>query len=306
MDVIAAGHTHQGLAHEVEGVAIIQGYSHGRAFGRVDVTIDRGTGRVVQHHLFPPQDVCARQDPATSACGGGDLPQARYEGRGVTPSAAVTAAMAPALARVRSLQAQPLGVVLDSPIGRAGDLESALGNLFADALREETGADIAFNNNLRGGLRADLPAGPLTFGSFYDVFPFDNRLLTVRVTGAALAQSLIDEVRRGRRGALGLSGVHARVNCQGRQARRRAAPTERSADPRRRRADRGSARYVGATRCSRSGGERRRDRRAGGRTGHARAGRGLAPSPRHLAAAEFLAPARWEYAAPDPASCGTQ
>jgi 5'-nucleotidase len=146
-------------------------------------------------------------------CDGADLPQARYEGRGVVPSASVTAAMAPALARVRSLQAQLLGVVLDSPIGRTGDLESPLGNLFADALRAETGADVAFNNNLRGGLRADLPAGPLTFGRFYDVFPFDNRLLTVRVTGAALAQSLADEVHRGRRGALALSGVHARVSC---------------------------------------------------------------------------------------------
>ena len=213
VDVIAAGHTHQGLAHEVEGVAIIQGYSHGRAFGRVDVMIDRSTGRVVKHHLFPPQDVCSRQDAATLTCDGGDLPQARYEGRDVKPSAVVTTAMAPALARVRALQAQPLGVVLDSPIGRTGDLESALGNLYADALRAETGADIAFNNNLRGGLRADLPAGPLTFGRFYDTFPFDNRLLVVRVTGAALAQSLADEVRRGRRGTLALSGVHARVSC---------------------------------------------------------------------------------------------
>ena len=214
VDVIAAGHTHQGLAHEVEGVAIIQGYSHGRAFGRVDITIDRGTGSVIEHQLFPPQDVCARQDPATSTCDGADLPHARYEGRDVKPSAAVVAAMAPALARVRAMQAQPLGVVLDSPIGRTGDLESPLGNLFADALRAETGADVAFNNNLRGGLRADLPAGPLTFGRFYDVFPFDNRLLVVRVTGAALAQSLADEVRRGRRGTLALSGVHARASCK--------------------------------------------------------------------------------------------
>ncbi len=213
VDVIAAGHTHQGLAHEVEGVAIIQGYSHGRAFGRVDLTIDRSTGRVLQHRLLAPRDVCARQDPATQSCDGADLPPARYEERIVAPSSGVAAAMAPALARVRNLQAQSLGVVLDTPIPAAGDLESALGNLFADAQREQTGADVAINNNVRGGLRTDLPAGPLAFGSFYDVFPFDNRLLTVRVTGAALKQILIDEVRRNRRGALGLSGVHARASC---------------------------------------------------------------------------------------------
>jgi len=66
---------------------------------------------------------------------------------------------------------------------------------------------------VRGGLRADLPAGPLKFGSLYDVFPFDNRVLTVTVTGAVLKQALIAEVRSNRRGALGLSGVRVQVRC---------------------------------------------------------------------------------------------
>ena len=306
VDVIAAGHTHQGLAHEVEGVAIIQGYSHGRAFGRVDVTIERRTGRVVQHRLFPPQDVCARRAPATSSCEGANAPSAWYEDRIVTPSAAVTAAMAPALARVRAMQAQPLGVVLDSPISRTGDLESALGNLFADALRAETGADIALNNNLRGGLRADLPAGPLTFGSFYDVFPFDNRLLTVRVNGGALAQSLLDEVRRGRRGALGLSGVRARVSCRdgkldielrrpgGQPIRADEELTVAALDTLVQRgtlapAVNGAAMDVPADapvmRELVEDWLRRRE---------------------HLAPSEFLAAARWEYAEANPASCGAQ
>ncbi len=213
VDAIAAGHTHQGLAHEVAGIAIVQGFSHGRAFGRVDLVVDRRTQRVLRHQLFAPREVCARQNSVTFDCDGADLQQARYEGRVVTPDRAIDAAMAPALARVRSLQAEPLGVVLDTPMPRSGDLESALGNLFADALREESGADVAINNNLRGGLRADLPAGPLTFGALYDVFPFDNRLLTVRISGAGLKQVLLDEVRRNRRGALGLSGIRARVRC---------------------------------------------------------------------------------------------
>jgi 5'-nucleotidase len=306
VDVIAAGHTHQGLAHEVEGVAIIQGYSHGRAFGRVDVTIERRTGRVVQHRLFPPQDVCARRDPATSSCEGAKLPLARYEDRVVTPSAAVTAAMAPALARVRALQAQPLGVVLDSPISRTGDLESALGNLFAEALREQTGADIAFNNNLRGGLRADLPAGPLTFGSFYDVFPFDNRLLTVRVTGAALTQSLIDEVRRGRRGALGLSGVHARVRCR-----------DGEVDVELRRPSGQPIRPDEELTVAAIDMLVQRGVLAAAVNGAAIDVPADAPVMRelvedwlrrrtHLAPSEFLAAPRWEYAEPNPASCGAQ
>lgn len=38
VDVIVAGHTHAGLAQRVNGIAIIEAFSNGRAFGRVDVT----------------------------------------------------------------------------------------------------------------------------------------------------------------------------------------------------------------------------------------------------------------------------
>jgi len=216
VDVITAGHTHQAVAHEVAGIAIVQAYPLGRAFGRVDVAFDRRSGAVVQRTIFPPHDICG-PEPEASGCGAradaGTPPAATYEGRAVAPDPAIEAAMAPALARVRALQANPLGVVLDAPIPRAGVPDSPLGNLFADAQRERTGADVAINNNVRGGLRADLPAGPLTFGRLYDVFPFDNRLLTLTLTGAELRAVLADEVHRNRRGALGLSGVEARVAC---------------------------------------------------------------------------------------------
>jgi 5'-nucleotidase len=219
VDVIAAGHTHQGLAHEVNGIAIIQAFSHGRAFGRVDVGFDRETKRVVQHELFAPRELCPRQDPLTLSCeaaaeSAGQLPLAQYEGRVVTPDPAVDAAMAPALARVRALQATSLGVILDTPFPRSGDAESPLGNLFADALRERSGgADVAINNNVRGGLRTDLPQGVLTFGRLYDVFPFDNRLVKLTISGAQLRQVFADEVRRNRRGALGISGIRVRASC---------------------------------------------------------------------------------------------
>jgi 5'-nucleotidase len=215
VDVIAAGHTHQGLAHEVAGIAIIQGYALGRAFGRVDVSFDRRTRRVVGHELFAPREVCAEANPRTSSCEDRDAPatRAEYEGRAVAPDAAVVAAMAPALERVRALQTTLLGVVLDTPLPRSGDVESPLGNLFADAQREASGVDVAINNNVRGGLRADLPAGELTFGQLYDVFPFDNRLVTVTLRGNELKTVLTDEVRRDRRGALGVSGVRVRVSC---------------------------------------------------------------------------------------------
>jgi 5'-nucleotidase len=218
VDVIAAGHTHQGVAHEVEGIAIVQGYAQGRAFGRVDVAFDRRAGRVASHEIFAPREVCAATDPATLGCSqsansSAPLPPARYEGLEVAPDAAVVAAMAPALARVRDLKSAPLGVVLDTPIPRAAGGESPLGNLFADAQRDKTRADVAINNNQRGGLRADLPAGALTFGQLYDAFPFDNRVVTVTLTGAELRTLVAEELRRNRPGALAISGARVRARC---------------------------------------------------------------------------------------------
>jgi len=216
VDAIVAGHTHAGLAHVVNGIPIVQSYWGGRSFGRIDLTIDRATATVVASRPYAPRDICAFQDPLTLGCvspGTGATARSEYEGRPVVEDAAILHAMAPALARVRQLQATPLNVVLDATLARTGDPESPLGNMFADALREEGNADIALNNNSLGGLRADLPNGPITFGQLYDTFPFDNRLVRVNLTAGALEQGIANALRRGRRGAFGISGARVRVSC---------------------------------------------------------------------------------------------
>ncbi len=223
------------------------------------------------------------------------------------PSAAVTAAMAPALARVRSLQAQPLGVVLDSPIGRQG--RSRVG------ARQSVRGRASGRDGRRHRVQQQFARrlARRSSGGAADVRPLLRRV--------SVRQSLADRARDRRRAdaeldrrgatrpawcARALRGSCAR-QLPGRQARRRAAPPERSADSPRRGADRGGDRYAGATRRPRYGGERRRDRRAGGRAGDARAGRRLAPSPRPSSRRpSSSARARWEYAEPNPASCGTQ
>ena len=68
VDVITAGHTHDAVGHQVNGIAIVQAYALGRAFGRADVVFDRDARRVVRSSAFAPRDLCARQDPATLGC----------------------------------------------------------------------------------------------------------------------------------------------------------------------------------------------------------------------------------------------
>ena len=62
--------------------------------------------------------------------------------------------------------------------------ETALGNFCSDALRVMTGADVSFVNG--GGLRAPIEAGDVTFNDIFSVFPYNNQVVTVEITGQVL------------------------------------------------------------------------------------------------------------------------
>ena len=73
--------------------------------------------------------------------------------------------------------------------------DGTLGNFMADAYlsmarkKFDPSADVAFMNN--GGIRLNMiMAGPLRRGSIYEVMPFDNLLVIVKLTGAQLQQYL--------------------------------------------------------------------------------------------------------------------
>jgi 5'-nucleotidase len=197
VDVVVAGHVHAAMAHEIQSVPVIESYFGGRSFGRVDVTVDREAKRVTGRRIFPPRDLIAGS----------------YEGATVVASEKVAAVLAPAVERVEAMKAMPLGVTLATPVRRAGR-ESPLGNLFTDALLGSVpDADVAMNNTF-GGLRADLPAGPLTYGSLYEVFPFDNRIVILDLSGRELRQVLTAQLL-GNGGLVGVSGIRVTAACAG-------------------------------------------------------------------------------------------
>ena len=66
--------------------------------------------------------------------------------------------------------------------------ETNLGDFCADAYRAIAGADIAFVNG--GGIRADLPAGDITYGDIIAVHPYGNTLCVAEVTGQEILDAL--------------------------------------------------------------------------------------------------------------------
>jgi 2',3'-cyclic-nucleotide 2'-phosphodiesterase (5'-nucleotidase family) len=114
-------------------------------------------------------------------------------------------------------------VTLDVPMRRGDNgLESALGQLFVEAMRQAAASDLAINNT-NGGLRADLPAGRLNYGSLFRTFPFDNQLVTLRLRAADVSRVLAAELRRktlrvsftGARVLASCAGAALRVRLQG-------------------------------------------------------------------------------------------
>jgi 2',3'-cyclic-nucleotide 2'-phosphodiesterase (5'-nucleotidase family) len=91
--------------------------------------------------------------------------------------------------------------------------DGTLGNFMADAYlamaqkKFDPAADVAFMNN--GGIRLNnIQAGPLRRGSIYEVMPFDNLLVILKLTGAQLQQYL-DHVAAD--GGCGIAGVRLTI-----------------------------------------------------------------------------------------------
>ena len=87
--------------------------------------------------------------------------------------------------------------------------ESDVGNLFADAFVEASGADVGFVHG--GSLRKDLPAGDVRVVDILDTYPFVDAVIVKEMSGdqirRALEQSLTLE-----RGLLQLSGLELRYD----------------------------------------------------------------------------------------------
>lgn len=94
--------------------------------------------------------------------------------------------------------------------------ESPLMNFAADVLLAEARRhtnekiDIAITN--KGGLRSEITEGAITFGDIYNVFPFENTLVTLTLNGRQLLE-LFGEIAR--EGGEPISGARIHITDEG-------------------------------------------------------------------------------------------
>lgn len=164
VDAIVSGHTHSPVRALVRGIPIVQARSRGTALGIIDIPLgDSGKAPVVEL-----RDVRADQ---------------------VAPDSTAAAVVSQAAARVAARMSVPV-VEIGEHIGQG--LRGTLGKLIADAQRSVGKGDVAIMNN--GGIRAPLRPGMATYGSIFEVHPFDNRLVRLTVTGKELRAELERQV----------------------------------------------------------------------------------------------------------------
>lgn len=196
VDLIVGGHSHSLLSNtyqasvaeypvvvnDLDGapVSIVQAGEYDQYLGRVDVTFDAA-------------------GVATDVAGDTILLS-----RFITPDPTVEGIVTTLAAPIEELKQTPVG---ESSVFLVGDRvvcrvqECNLGNLVTDAMRAETGAQIAITNG--GGIRSNVPVGEptpadlalaapmiVTLGDVLTVFPFGNLVSEFQLTGADVVAAL--------------------------------------------------------------------------------------------------------------------
>ena len=170
IDVIVGGHTHTALKtawrDPRHGTLVVQAGSYLTMVGETTLTLNPKTRRVV-----------ASSD---------ELLDLRPERDG--EDAAVKAIVARRDAEVGEAFRMVVATATADLNRGVANRESGLGSWMADCFKDWAGADAAIMNG--GGIRSDLPAGPVTLRRLFEVMPFDDTVVKLKMKGSLLRAAL--------------------------------------------------------------------------------------------------------------------
>ncbi|MDZ4768266.1 MAG: 5'-nucleotidase C-terminal domain-containing protein [Chloroflexota bacterium] len=191
VDIVLGGHSHTLFANAYTA-------GEGRAYPTAGADADGSNIYYAQagerNQYVGLMNVTFDAEGVVTAATGDVIFLSRY----ITPDPEMTALVEELAGPIAELRATEIGatanvfLVGDRTVCRVE--ECLLGNLITDALRAETGAQIAITNG--GGIRADIDAGAITLGEVLTVLPFGNLASTFDLSGAAVVESLENGVSR--------------------------------------------------------------------------------------------------------------
>lgn len=167
LDAVVTGHSHRTVSGVLNNKPVVQAYKYGRALAKLHIVLDDGKITKIEPSVDMvsdhKSDIIADENTAK------ELKE----------------------------QTDSMSNVLDVKLGvlnedvkhdRAGSL-SELGYWSCDVMRKYAKAQVGLTNG--GGLRRTLYKGNVTMGDMYEIMPFDNQVVVVKVTGKEL-KKLID------------------------------------------------------------------------------------------------------------------
>jgi 2',3'-cyclic-nucleotide 2'-phosphodiesterase (5'-nucleotidase family) len=175
VDIVLGGHDHDASSFYEGGKLIVKAAADLRYLAVVDLAVDRVRQKDKEVVVWTPS---WRYVPTA----------------GVAPDPAIQAVVARWEQKLDQELGVPVGqtaVELDSRRGSVRTGETGIGNLFADAIRAATGAEIGLTNG--GGIRGDrtYPAGTvLTRKDILTELPFGNRTVLIELKGTDLLAAL--------------------------------------------------------------------------------------------------------------------
>lgn len=104
---------------------------------------------------------------------------------------------------------------------KQGDLNTAIGNLMADAVFEQTAPVLRKRHNLNldlvllnhGGIRAPLPKGSIDMKTPFNIMPFENKVVVVQMRGKAIT-NMVNYLVKAKR-AHPISGMTLHISKEG-------------------------------------------------------------------------------------------
>ncbi|MEI7527515.1 MAG: bifunctional UDP-sugar hydrolase/5'-nucleotidase [Elusimicrobiota bacterium] len=180
IDLILGGHNHAALLggyHDPVSGTWLGESGYGLSYvTRAELAFDDATGKLtgVKTALVPLWTDQTGEDPAV-----------------LRTIAAFNAEVEREMGNVVGQAAGDLGFAPDG-------LDSAIGSWLCDVTRKAAGADIGFQNT--EALRAEIKKGPVKLRDLYQAMPFDNTIVTMRLSGAQLKSLMAGYLRGGRTG----------------------------------------------------------------------------------------------------------
>jgi len=165
IDVIVGGHSHTPLQRPNirNNVVIVQAGSYGRYLGKLDLKIDVAKDTVIWNY--------------------GKLYETVLDSAIMDKNAAAVVEH-----MISGIQGDLLKVIgtLKKDWFSSYKMESNLGQWQADAMRKRFGTDISVLN--AGGIRKSLPKGEITVNDMWEINPFGNTVVVIKLSGKAVKQ----------------------------------------------------------------------------------------------------------------------